>query len=447
MSDAAALADRAASLLREMGLEAEIYLEDSVSSSIAVSSGKTVSFEMSEELGAGIRIFDRGRVGFAHTSDLSADGVRRAAGAAKALAGHTDADPGNRLPAREIDSAPDEESSDLSVAGMETYRKVALARAMEEAARGVDPRITRVPEAKYEDLVGRVEIRDTEGLSRGCEFARVYGSIEVVAEEHRLSQSGVGCDFAVRFSALDPFRIGREAAGRALGKLGAGRAATGTADIVFDPWAWAELLEAFSPVLTGERVVKGRSFLAGNVGRRVASETVTLIDDGRLAGADGSYPFDGEGVPTRRNTLVERGVLRGFLHNGWSAARMGTAPTGNGSRSSYMELPGAAPTTLFLQPSTRTPEEILNMVEGGFRITELMGLHTLDPVTGEFSLGAGGQRIRSGRAEGPVAGIGLAGSIQGLFGGITAVGADLRLFPGNVAGSTILARGLSISGS
>jgi PmbA protein len=112
-----------------------------------------------------------------------------------------------------------------------------------------------------------------------------------------------------------------------------------------------------------------------------------------------------------------------------------------------MELPGAAPTTLFLQPSTRTPEEILNMVEGGFRITELMGLHTLDPVTGEFSLGAGGQRIRSGRAEGPVAGIGLAGSIQGLFGGITAVGADLRLFPGNVAGSTILARGLSISGS
>ena len=126
---------------------------------------------------------------------------------------------------------------------------------------------------------------------------------------------------------------------------------------------------------------------------------------------------------------------------------MGTASTGNASRSCYMELPEVGASTLYLEPTARPPEEILASVGDGFRITELMGLHTVDPITGEFSLGATGHRVRGGQVLEPVSGIGLAGTVAGFLAGIDAVGSDLRLLPGDTAGSTTLVRGLAISGT
>ncbi|HXI03510.1 MAG TPA: TldD/PmbA family protein [Candidatus Saccharimonadales bacterium] len=447
MSDAAVLADRAASILGELGLTAEIYLEDSTASSITVASGQVESFEMKEELGAGIRIFDGGRVGFAYTADLSPEGVQAAASAARLLAEHTDADPASVLPDPRAPGEADAASGDTTVARVETYRKIALAKAMEDAARGADPRVVRVREARYGDLLGRIEVRNTKGFSRGGSLARIYGSIDVIAEEKGASQAGHASDFALKIAALDPFKIGREAAHRAVGKLGALRPATTRSDVLFDPAATADLLQAFAPALFADQVLKGKSFLAGEAGRKVAAPCVSLVDDGRFPSADGSFPFDGEGVSTRRTVLIEEGVLRGYLHSAWTAAKMGVEPTGNSARVSYTSLPRVGPTTIYMVPSARPAEEILGGVQEGFRITELMGLHTVDPITGEFSLGASGRRIRNGRLEEPVAGLGLAGSVARFLKDVAGVGSDLRLFPGSSAGSTILVRGLSVSGS
>ncbi len=447
MSEAAELADRAVSLLSEMRLAGEIYLEDTAATAITVAAGKLESLEMKEERGAGIRIFDQGRIGFAWTSDLSEVGLRRAAEASRALASLTDADPANRLPRPTPPDAPEESPEEAGLLGTETYRKVALARAMEDAARGVDRRVSKVREARYADIVGRVEVRDTEGFSRGAPFTRIYGSIDVVAEEGGSSQSGAASDFALRFAGLDPFRIGREAAHKALDKLGAGRPRTCTADVVFDPSAAAEMLQAFSPALSAEQVLKGKSFLAGRVGSRVAADAVTLVDDGRLPGADRSFLFDGEGVSTGRTVLIERGTLRGYLHNSKTAAKAGILSTGNAVRSSYMGIPRVGTTTLHLVPSTMPAEAIIAGVKDGFRITELMGLHTIDPITGDFSLGASGRRIRGGKLQEPVCGLALAGGVAGFLSGIAEVGADLRLLPGSSAGSTTLVRGLSIGGT
>jgi PmbA protein len=445
--DAAALADRAAAVLGDLKLEAEFYLEDTMVSAITVASGKVESLEMKEECGAGIRIFDGGRVGFAYTSDLSRAGVRDAASAARSLAAHADADAANHLPRPDPPPGPTPPDGDRGIAKVEVYRKTALARAMEEAARGVDPRITKVREARYGDVVGQVEVRNTSGFARGGGFARVYGSIAVVAEEDGSSQAGYASDYAVRFTDLDPFRIGREAAHRAVDKLGGGRPATCTADIVFDPEAAGNLLEAFSPVFSADQVLKGKSFLAGRLGSRVAAGSLSVVDDGRFPGANRTFPFDGEGLSTGRTVLVENGVLKGFLHNAQTAEKMGATPTGNAVRSSYMSLPRVGPTTLYLVPSARSAAEILGAVQDGFHITELMGLHTLDPVTGEFSLGASGRRIREGCLGDPVSGVGLAGTVARFLGNVAAVGSDLRLRPGATAGSTTLVSGLSISGT
>jgi PmbA protein len=445
--EAARLADAAAEILSAMRLTGEVFLEDDWVVSVAVSGGKVESLELKEERGAGIRIFDAGRVGFAYTSDLTPAGVRAAAAAAMALAEHTDPEPANVLPGAEAAGLPDPDTGEAGVARIEPYRKVALARAMEDAARGSDPRVTKVRTARYTDVVGRAEVRNTGGLARGASFARVFGSIEVVAEQEGDSQSGYASDFALRFGGLDPFKIGREAARRALAKLGARRPPTRRADVVLDPEVAGSLLEALSPALSADAVLKGKSILAGKSGQTVAAAGVHVVDDGRFPGGNRTFPFDGEGVPTRRTPLIEGGLLRGYLHSTYTAAKMGASPTGNAYRSSYMAPPRIAPTTLYLVPSARSRESLLAGVEDGFHISEVMGLHTVDTITGEFSLGASGHVLRKGVLGDPVTGIGIAGNLIGFLTGIEAVATDLRLLPSGTAGSTTLVRSVAVSGA
>ena len=447
MSDTAVLADRATAILGEMKLSGEIYLEENLVFVSTVSGGKVESAETKEQRGAGIRIYEGGRVGFAHTSDLEPAGIRVAASAARALAEHADPEAANQIPNPVLSALPPPESGDLSLARIETYRKIALARAMEEAARAADPRVTKVRQARYTDVVGRVELRTTSGLACGASFARLYGSIEVVAEQGGESQSGWASDYALKFAGLDPFRIGREAARRAVAKIGGTRPGTRRADLVLDPEVTGHLLEAFHPVLAADSVLKGKSILAGRVGQKVGSAAVSLVDDGRFPGGDRTFPFDAEGIPTRRTSLIEGGVLKGYLHNTYTALKMGLQSTANATRSSYMSPPRIGPTTLYLVPSTSPREEVLAQVEEGFYISEVMGLHTVDPITGEFSLGAAGHGLRRGEILPPVTGVGIAGSILEVLAGIAAVGSDLRLLPGGTAGSTTLVRNLSVSGS
>jgi len=447
MSDATGLADQAITLLAGMKLEAEVYLEDSAVASVTVAGGKVETIEMKEELGAGVRVFDGGRVGFAHTSDLTPQGIREAAAAARAFAAHTDPETANRVPKVEPTNLPEPETGDLALGKIEVYRKTAIARAMEEAARAIDPRITRVRQARYTDVVGRVEIRNSSGLTRGASFARIYASIELHAEERGQSQSGYANDFSLKFSGLDPFRIGREAARRALAKLGGARATTQRADVVFDPEVTGSLLEAFSPALSADNVLKGKSALAGRIGQKIGAAAVDLVDDGRFPGGNRTFPFDAEGNGTRRTVLVEGGTLRGYLHNAYTAAKSSSPATGNAFRSSYMGPPRISPNTIYLVPSAATREEILAKVQSGFYITEVMGLHTVDPITGEFSLGAFGHAIVHGEIASPITGIGFAGTMGELLGNVDTVGSDLRLLPSGCAGSTLLVRNLSISGN
>lgn len=447
MSEVKAVADRAAEILSETRISGEVYVEESIIASVAVSSGKIESIEFKEERGAGVRVFDSERIGFAYTSDLSPEGVRSAARSAKGFAAHTDPESANVLPCPEPSALPDPDTGDLGLAGMETYRKVALARAMEEAARAVDPRVTKVRQARYMDVVGQVEIRNTGGQSRGASFGRIYGWIEVAAEQAGESQSGTASDFALKFAGLDPFRIGREAARKAIGKLGGARAATRRADVVLDPEVTGHLIEAFSPAFFADNVLKAKSVLAGRLAQRVASSEVSIVDDGRFPGGDRTFPFDAEGVPTRRTVLIEGGTLRGYLHNWYTSTRMGVSPSGNAFRSSYMAPPRITPTMLYLVPSAATREEILGRVEDGFLISEVMGLHTVDPITGEFSLGASGHALRKGVIAEPVTGIGIAGSILEFLAGVAAVASDLRLLTSGTSGSTTLIRNLAVSGT
>jgi PmbA protein len=271
--------------------------------------------------------------------------------------------------------------------------------------------------------------------------------MEVTATEGDSSQVGYHLEFGLGAGSLDPVEIGRLGAAKALAKLGGEPAATGRVPVVLDREVVAGLLEALAPAFSARRVLKGTSVLAGRLGERIASPTVRLVDDPKLPGGFGSAPVDGEGLATRRVTLIEEGRLRGYLHDTFSHLKMNAGEPGNSIRHSYDSPPQIGTMNLVLLPGTETPEALTERARGGLWVKEVMGLHTVDPITGDFSLGGSGHRIENGRAGAPVERMALSGNLLELLRGIEAVGSDLKLFTGGGGAPSVLLGELSIAGS
>jgi PmbA protein len=196
--------------------------------------------------------------------------------------------------------------------------------------------------------------------------------------------------------------------------------------------------------VSGYSLYKGASFLIGQLGKPLAPDCVTIVDDGTLPGGLGSRPFDGEGLPSRRTIVVERGVLTSYLLDTYSAKKLGLASTGNASRS-IGESPSVGPTNFFLMPGTVSAPEIIRSVRDGLYVTELIGFG-VNMVTGDYSRGACGLWIENGELTYPVEEITIAGNLKQMFGAIEVIGNDLE-FRGRIAAPTIKIREMTIAGS
>jgi PmbA protein len=184
------------------------------------------------------------------------------------------------------------------------------------------------------------------------------------------------------------------------------------------------------------------------VGRQVASDQLSLIDDGRLEEGPEAAPFDDEGVPTGRMPVIERGVLKGFLHNTRTARRESVSSTGNASRPSYRGVPGVAPSDLFVEPGSEDPAAILRRAGRAVYVQEVSGVHSgANPVSGEFSVGATGLRIDGGSLGEPLREMTIASTIPEVLKAIVAVGSDLRFFPGGVGTPTLLVAEMTVAGT
>jgi PmbA protein len=271
-----------------------------------------------------------------------------------------------------------------------------------------------------------------------------------LAERNGETQSGFAFRVAREPDELDWEAAAAEAAERAARLLGARKPGSERLPVVLDPWAAASLLGVLASGLSAEEVQKGRSLLAGLVGERVASEVLTVADDGRLPEGPASAPFDDEGVPTGRTALIERGVLRGYLHNTVTARRDGAASTGNASRPSYRGVPGVAPTNLLVEPGTDTDEALLARAGRAVYVQDVTGVHSgANPVTGELSLGATGLRVEGGELGEPLREMTVAGRLPDVLRAVAAVGSDVKFFPGGgaVGTPTILVGEMTVAGA
>ncbi len=425
---------------------AEAYLLDAKSLLVEVADQAVETLKFANDTGVGVRIFaSDGRVGFAFATDVSTASLDTAVRQAIANSCSTFPDRYNTLPspAGDIPSLP---LLDPAIAVATVESKIELAKAVEAAARRADGRVRRTERCVYEDAEYGVALANSNGLavSYRSGYCGLYGV--VLAEEGSDVQTGMGLSYARDFAALDPDETGREAAREACLLLGAKEIGTVKAAIVLPPYVATNFLTVLVPALSADAVQKGRSLFRDRIGKKVASPLISLIDDGRLDGGVASSPVDGEGVPTRRTELIADGVLRGFLHNTYTAGRAGTASTGNGVRHSFKGMPEVGATNVFFAKGETPRSALIGGVREGLYVTSVMGMHTANPISGDFSVGAAGVWIKDGQFTQPVRGVAIAGNILDILGEVDAVGDDLRFF-GPQGAPTLRIDKITISGT
>jgi PmbA protein len=395
---------------------------------------------------AGLRILIGKKTGSSYTSDLTPGGVELLVRSAIELAAVTTEDPHAGLPeAEELGShAGDLELYSEDVAGLETSRKVELARRAEEAALSSDPRITNSEGASFDSYLSRHIFANSRGFAG--EYHGSYCSIATapVARDGESMERDSWDTSSRRFGALEaPEEVGRIAAARALRRLNARKVETQKVPVVFEPRAARSLLDHICDAVHGMAIYRHESFLAGKLGEKVASENLTIVDDATIPGLFGSSPFDDEGVPSRRTMVIERGVLKSYLLNTYAARKLGMKTTGNASRGLAGNA-GIGHGNFFAEKGVQTPEQMIAGIANGFYVTELIGFG-VNIVTGDYSRGAAGLWIHRGELAYAVSEVTIAGNLRDMLRGIEAIGSDLE-FRGSVAAPTIKMGEMTVGG-
>jgi len=230
--------------------------------------------------------------------------------------------------------------------------------------------------------------------------------------------------------------------------LGSRKARSARLPVIFDRRVASTFLGILAGTFSGEAVLKGRSLFADRLGEDVAHPSITLVDDPTRSEAFGAAAYDAEGLACRRNVLVDGGVLTRFLYDSYSARRAGTKSTGSAVRAGFKSAPGVGCRALALAPGTRSLEEIMASIGEGLLVQTVSGVHSgVNPVSGDFSVGAEGLMFRGGNTAEPVREITIASTLQRMLHDVIEIGGDEEWLPGLAAGVTLAVDGLALSGS
>jgi PmbA protein len=424
--DYKALAEQLVKSCTKTGADgAEVYLETGRRLSIDVRNGEIETVEESASQGAGFRVFVKGRMAFSSCNDLRDASLESAIGRAIEFAKSTTADPNNVLPDERAITAV-EGLYDPAIAKATMEQKIELAKAVEKLAMK-DPRITKSAGSGYGEGEREIFIANSNGLSKSYKASACSLGVSLVCEKGEQKTSG-GESCSRRFFAdlKAPSEIAARAIERATELLDPRMVKTQRASVIFGPEVGASILGGILAAINGETVLQGASFLGSKLNQKIASDLVTLVDDPTRAKGPGSKPFDGEGVPTQKRVLVDKGVLKGFLYNTIAAKRAGVKSTGNASRGGFTSLPGIGPHNFFMVAGAIAPAEIIKATKVGLLLKGVTG-YGINAVNGNYSGGAEGLWIENGQVAFPVKGLTIAGTAAEMLNGVDMVGNDLDL--------------------
>ncbi|HKY70886.1 MAG TPA: metallopeptidase TldD-related protein [Nitrospira sp.] len=427
--------------------EADVVVADGENLSVQIRLGCVDRLSKAREKRLGLRVFVGKRSACSSTSDFSLEALRRLVSETCTLAKAVVEDPVSGLPSADHMA---KEQPDLDLyddTRLDTDRQIDLAKRTEAAAMATDDRITNSEGSDCDCSWGRVVLGNSHGFVgeyRSSSYSLAVSPVAVDPVSGTM-QRDAWYDVRRKFRQLDaPEAIGIEAARRTVRRLGARKIGTKRMPVVFDQETAGSLLGNLCSAASGYALYKGASFLGGQLGKRLAPDWFTVYDDGRMLGGLGSRPFDGEGLPTRKNTIVDKGVLTSYLLDTYSGKKLGLPSTGNASRS-VGESPSVGPTNFYLAPGTHSAEEIIRGVKEGLYVTELIGFG-INMVTGDYSRGAGGFWIENGELAYPVEEITIAGNLKQMFKDIDLIGSDL-VFRGRIASPTVKIAEMMVAGN
>jgi len=430
--------------------QADVLLVEGDDREVRVRGSEIEFVKQAQERGLGIRALVDGKAGrqtsIVSTSDLAPDAIDRMAAEAVALAKATAADPTAGLP----DGGFAEEIPDLALYDVQD-RNVALdarivdAKRAEAAARDFDPRIDNSEGSQASSGYARVVYGNSQGFV-GCYESASHGLFsEPLAREGDSMQRDYWMTSGRRLSDLeDAASVGRKAAERAIRRLGGKSIKTCEAPVIFDGLTAPSLIGQIASCVSGYSIYRESSFLGDKLGEKIAASEVTIIDDGRLPGGLGSKPFDGEGQPTRRNTIVENGELKTWLLDTYSGRKLGLDSTGSAARGTG-SAPRVGTTNLWLEPGEKTLDEMIAELDRGLIVTELIGMG-FNPTTGDYSRGAAGLWVENGEIIHPVEEITIAGNLGDMLQCIDRIGSELA-WRGRAASPPIRIASMTIAGA
>jgi len=429
---------------KQAGADAEIFLQTGDSLEISVRDGNLENLKQSGSKGMGVRVFYKKKMSCVDSTDFSKGAVDSLVEKGLSLAKIVGKDEYNVLPEpREVTHRP--EIYDPEIKRIPLDKKIELAKEVERRALSYHPLITKPEGCSYSDNSGKVIVANTLGISESYKATYFHVEIGVVAEKGESQQPGEYETGSRFFSDLmDIQTIAENAGRRAVAMVGGEPVKSQKAAVVFDRLTGERLLEGISWALNGEQVALERSFLRGKIGEKIGSDLVTIVDDGIMNRGNASRPVDGEGVPTQRRVIIERGVLKGYFYNARGAARAKGESTGSATRWGYGQPPGIGHHNFYLVPGELSSDEIITGTKKGLYVFQTIGFG-VDAESGGFSVGASGVWIVDGKVVGPVARVAIASHMLEMVKGIDAVANDL-IMDRSTACPTFRIKEMSIGG-
>ena len=414
--------------LKKGAAEAEAYVYEGQATNVGIEQGQIAKSNRIIDRGLGVRVAVNKAVGFAYTNileeqDAVEDTILRALSAARA----SKPDPDWKGFPEKKPYADAEKNYDRKIHKLHSEGLVELASSMLDAAVSVNKRVFPIEGGAGAAYLSSA-VANSNGVAAFDRGTIMECSLAAVAKEKN-SVTPVCFEFnAERAYAVDPEWVGKEAARLAVSALKTKPIKTETTKLVLTPFALQGLLYyTLINAVKADNVQRNQSPFKGMIGEKVASEHVTIYDDGLFPGGLRTWAFDGEGVPQQKTPLIEKGVLRGFLYDNYAAKKESLESTGNASRAGYLSTPSIDATNFYITPGNKTPDELIREVDDGLLIYYLQGAHSSNPVSGEFSVVATpAWKIKNGEIAHATRGVMLAGNIFEAFKNVSIVANNER---------------------
>lgn len=427
--------------------EMEVYISESEDFEVKISKQEIDGYKLAANAGLGFRGFYNGKIGYSYTEKISGDSVDFLIKGAIENAEINDSTEDDVIFEGSPKYTPVNNVND-ELQKVTEKQKIDFAMELEKKALDMDPRIKASQYCMMGTGNGMSMLYNTKGLELMDRGNYAYAVLMVLAEENGVFSSGFDFILDNDFSKFDLDKMAAKAVGMAIDFLDAKPVKSGNYRIVLDGMESADMLSAVSSIFSARSVQKGLSLLKGKLNEKIASECITLVDDPFLVGGTGTSSFDGEGVAARYKEIIEKGVLKTYLHNLKSAKKDGIESTGNASRGSYKSNIGISASNFYFKPGKEDVDELIKDIEKGIHIVGLDGLHSgFNPISGDFSLPAKGYLVENGKKVRAVNQITISGNYYDALKSITAVASDLKFAMGGGTGSpSIVFEELAVAG-